>query len=504
MSDIVLATLNSRYIHAAFGLRYLYANLGEDLKPRCEICEFTLENRPIDIAEQLLSRKPKIIGLSVYIWNIVETTAVVAMLKTIAPEVVIVLGGPEVTHESMQQEIVHLADYVVQGQGEISFRQLCQQLLNGMKPLEKLIEGVAAPLDQLSMPYNDYTDDDIAKRVVYVEASRGCPFKCEFCLSALDKTAKPFELGAFLDEMQTLYERGLRHFKFVDRTFNLKVKNTITILEFFLQKMDDSANELFLHFELIPDHLPDILKETIQRFPAGTLQFEIGIQTFNPEVQALISRRQDNAKSKENLLWLRNETTAYLHTDLIFGLPGEDLETFADSFNQLVALNPHEIQLGILKRLRGSPIIRHSEPFKLKFNPQPPYNILSTDRVDFATMQRINRFARYWDMVGNSGRFIQTLPLIVGVDPFYRFLAFSDAMFEKTGQTHKIALKRLFELSYQILDADRTVDSAQLREALLNDFGNTKIRGRLGFLDDEVSVKAEITSRRNQRQVRHR
>lgn len=503
MSDIVLATLNARYIHAAFGLRYLYANLGEDLKPRCEICEFTLENRPIDIAEQLLARKPKIIGLSVYIWNIVETTAVVAMLKTIAPEVVIVLGGPEVTHESMEQEIVHLADYVVKGQGEISFRQLCEQLLNGMKPLEKLIEGITSSLDQLVMPYQEYTDDDIAKRVVYVEASRGCPFKCEFCLSALDKTAKPFELGVFLDEMQTLYERGLRHFKFVDRTFNLKVKNTITILEFFLEKMDESANELFLHFELIPDHLPEKLKEAIQRFPAGTLQFEIGIQTFNPEVQSLISRRQDNQKSKDNLLWLRNETTAYLHTDLIFGLPGEDLESFAESFNQLVALKPHEIQMGILKRLRGSPIIRHSEPFQLKFNPQPPYNILSTDRVDFTTMQRINRFARYWDMIGNSGRFTETLPMILGDDPFYRFLEYSDAMFERTGQTHKIALKRLFELSYQIITNELSADSSLIKEALLNDFSNTKIRGRLLFPDDEIVVKSASTGRRNQRQVRH-
>lgn len=503
MSDIVLATLNARYIHAAFGLRYLYANLGEELKPRCEICEFTLENRPIDIAEQLLSRKPKIIGLSVYIWNIVETTAVVEMLKTIAPEVVIVLGGPEVTHESMEQEIVHLADYVVKGQGEISFRQLCSQLLNGMKPLGKLIEGVTSSLDQLIMPYNEYTDDDIAKRVVYVEASRGCPFKCEFCLSALDKTAKPFELGVFLDEMQTLYERGLRHFKFVDRTFNLKVKNTITILEFFLEKMDECQNELFLHFELIPDHLPETLKTTIKRFPAGTLQFEIGIQTFNPEVQSLISRRQDNQKSKDNLRWLRNETSAYLHTDLIFGLPGEDLETFAESFNQLVALKPHEIQMGILKRLRGSPIIRHSEPFQLKFNPQPPYNILSTDRVDFTTMQRINRFARYWDMVGNSGRFTETLPIILGDDPFYSFLAFSDAIFEKTQQTHKIALKRLFEVSYQILKADKSLDHEGLKTAMLADFANTKIRGRLVFPDDENQPKTQNTCRRNQRQVRH-
>ena len=170
-----------------------------------------------------------------------------------------------------------------------------------------------------------YTEEDISRRLIYVEASRGCPFKCEFCLSALDKTAWPFPLAAFLNEMQQLYERGVRHFKFVDRTFNLNAKTGARILDFFLERLDE---KLFLHFELIPDHLPDTLKERITRFPPGALQFEIGVQTFNPIVQAMIGRQQDNARTETNLRWLRQYTQAHLHADLIVGLPGEDLASF--------------------------------------------------------------------------------------------------------------------------------------------------------------------------------
>ncbi|MEZ5447883.1 MAG: radical SAM protein [Thiolinea sp.] len=274
---------------------------------------------------------------------------------------------------------------MITGPGEDSFRQLCEQLLDGQRPLNKVIPGIRAALPQLASPYPWYSDEDLRNRFIYVEASRGCPFKCEFCLSALDKTAYPFELEAFLQDMDRLWQRGLRNFKFVDRTFNLKAATTARILDFFLERLDEQT---FLHFELIPDHLPDALRERIQRFPPGSLQFEIGIQSFNPEVQALISRKQDNETSKANLRWLREHSHAHLHTDLIFGLPGEDLDSFAAGFDTLVALQPHEIQVGILKRLRGTPIIRHTEAFRMIYNPQPPYNILSTDRVGFATRCR--------------------------------------------------------------------------------------------------------------------
>jgi len=200
---------------------------------------------------------------------------------------------------------------------------------------------------------------------------------------------------------------------------------------------------VFAHFELIPDHLPEKLKEAIAKFPEGTLQFEIGIQTFDVDVQARVSRRQKNDVASANIVWLREHSTAHLHVDLIAGLPGEDINSFAKGFNRLVQLAPHEIQFGILKRLRGAPIARHTLEHGLKFNPDPPYNILATNVIDFATMQRLSRFSRYWDIVANSGRFPRTLPLLLADDAFGNFLAFSDWLFETTGKTHAIAHERM-------------------------------------------------------------
>ncbi|WMP18987.1 B12-binding domain-containing radical SAM protein [Thiothrix lacustris] len=475
---IIISTLNARYTHASLGLRYIFANLGK-WQGNTKIMEFTISMRPLDIAEQLLSCKPRIIGLGVYIWNITETTALVELLKTLAPDVIIVLGGPEVSYETEQQRIVELADYVITGPGDVSFRYLCDQLLNGQKPVFKVIAGEQIPLAQLASPYSEYTSEDLATRSIYVEASRGCPFKCEFCLSALDKTALPFELSRFLADMEQLWERGLRQFRFVDRTFNLKIQTTIAILDFFLERLDADT---FLHFELIPDHLPETLKERILRFPAGSLQFEIGIQTFNPDVQALISRKQDNIKSANNIRWLREHSVAHLHTDLIFGLPGESLQSFGEGFDRLIALNPHEIQVGILKRLRGTPIIRHSDAFGMVYNPQPPYNILRTDSVDFDTMQQMNRFARYWDMIANSGRFGHTLPLLLGDSPFERFWKLTEWVYAEVQQTHKIALPRLFALVHGAGQAVLAIERTTLEDALLQDYALTGQKGQIPFL----------------------
>jgi len=332
MNTITLSTLNARYIHASLGLRYLYANMGE-LRDQTRMLEFTINQRADDILEQLLSdidsrsdtlNHPPIIGFGIYIWNVLETTAVVEQLKAVRPDCFVIVGGPEISHETQSQPITRLADCVILGQADQSFAQVCADVIEGRDP-GRLVSSLPIDLNALSSPYPWYSTEDLAHRVVYVEASRGCPFKCEFCLSSLDKTAVPFELSEFLGHMEQLLHRGARQFKFVDRTFNLKADTGRAILQFFLDHIDLG---LFLHFELIPDRLPEALKELLPEFPAGSLQFEIGIQTFNPSVQQLISRRQHHEKTCANLRWLREHTSAHIHADLIFGLPGETLESF--------------------------------------------------------------------------------------------------------------------------------------------------------------------------------
>lgn len=444
---IVLCTLNARYIHASLGLRYLQANMGA-LQKNTRIHEFTINQRVADIAEQLLAAQPKIIGFGVYIWNIRETTELIALIKKVSPQITIVIGGPEVSYEYQETRIFKLCDHLITGQADLDFKNLCQQILENKHSLAKITQASTPAVKDLAFPYAHYNDEDIRHRVIYVEASRGCPFKCEFCLSALDKTAWPFDLDSLLKELDTLYLRGARQFKFVDRTFNLKIANCTTIMQFFLDKLEHDSS-LFLHFEVIPDKLPDPLKTLIRQFPAGSLQFEIGIQSFNTAVQQTINRKQDIDATIKNLTWLHQHAKAHIHADLIFGLPGETLDTFADGFDQLVALQPDEIQLGILKRLRGSPVIRHTEPFRMCYSDEAPYQLLQNRDIDFTTMQRVQRFARYWDLIANSGRFNQTLPMLLGSRPFARFMQLTDWLFERTGQTHKIAYNRLLALVFE-------------------------------------------------------
>lgn len=507
---IVLATLNAKYIHTSLGLRCLLANMdahgGAGLRAQTQLREFVIEQPATQIVEALLALSPRVIGLGVYIWNVVETTQVVRLLKALRPDIRIVLGGPEVSFETAEQAICALADHVITGWGDVSFPKLCRALLDGPQPLMKTIAGEQPPLSELALPYREYTDADLAQRLVYVEASRGCPFKCEFCLSSLDKTAWAFELDRFMAEMQTLYARGARNFKFVDRTFNLKVDFSVRILQFFLDRIDEGqhpaqtlagahaaaapAPGLFVHFEVVPDSLPDKLKALIARFPAGTLQFEVGIQSFNPEVQQRISRRQDNAKTADNLRWLVSHSQAHVHADLIFGLPGETLQSFAEGFDKLHALGPHEIQFGVLKRLRGTPITRHTQAFAMVYDPQTPYTILQNSTVGFSDMQRIKRFARYWEMLANSGRFTRALQLLlVPGSAFNRFLAFSDWLWQRTGKTHAFAYDKLLDGLHAYLTGERQLNDHAVRQALLADYQGSGARGRPACLAELLAAR---------------
>jgi len=513
---IILSTLNAKYIHASLGLRYLLANMarhgGEDLRRRTVLREFTIARPTAEIVAALLAELGdtpdegrQIIGFGVYIWNVTATTEVVRQLKLLRPNLKIVLGGPEVSHEWETQEIVRLADHLITGWGDVSFPKLCRALLHGPKPLMKVISGEQTGLEEINLPYAEYSASDLAHRLLYVEASRGCPFKCEFCLSALDKTAWAFELEDFLAALEGLYQRGARNFKFVDRTFNLKIDSSLRILQFFLDRL---TPDLFLHFEVIPDHLPDRLKAMIARFPPGVLQFEVGIQTFSPEVQQRISRRQDNAKTCANVDWLLHHSHAHLHTDLIFGLPGETLASFAAGFDRLYALQPHEIQLGVLKRLRGTPIARHSAEFGMVYASQPPYTIQQTGAVDAAGVQRFTRLARYWDLLANSGRFKQTLPmLLAGPSPFAAFLALSDWLWKSTGKTSGLTPENLVDGLFAYLSGVIGLDSESVRQVLLADYLTSGARANPACLEGYLKGRAKPVSRNEraltQRQGRH-
>jgi hypothetical protein len=333
--DIVLTTLNARYAHASFGLRYLLANLRE-LSDRAQMLEFEIK-QPIDkIVAKILEANPKIVGIGVYIWNVAPATELVRSLKQLRPDVTVILGGPEVSYETDVQPIIDLADYVVTGEADLAFAAVCRKVLAREHLSAKVIAAelpefaaggsakrlalASDSINRIELPYDLYNETDIVNRVVYVEASRGCPFKCEFCLSSLDVPVRNVPLDDFLPAMQRLLDRGLRQFKFVDRTFNLNLNISRRILEFFLDWMErdeslasssplppgesrvrsndekpslshelkgeparisplpqpspggrgsgrvgkSASRDLFLHFEMIPDRLPDALRELIR------------------------------------------------------------------------------------------------------------------------------------------------------------------------------------------------------------------------------------------------
>jgi len=492
--DILLVTLNSTYQHSSFGLRYLFANL-KDLQPKAKILEWTIHASPRNVVEKILSFDPKIVGFGVYIWNTTETFQVVSILKKVAPHVVVVLGGPEVSHETESQAIAQTADYVIKGEADFLFQEFCQNILiHKQRPEQKFISGALPDITRIQSPYSFYTDDDIQNRIIYVEVSRGCPYKCEYCLSSLDKLVRSFSLDQFLADIDSLIARGTRQFKFVDRTFNLSVQTSSRILDFFLNRIHLN---LFLHFEMVPDRLPDELKELIRQFPAGSLQFEVGIQTWNPEVAKNVSRRNDYNKVRDNFRFLSMESGVHTHADLIVGLPGETVESFGRGFDELSSCGPHEIQVGILKRLKGTPIVRHDREFEMAYQEHPPFQILRNKHISYVEMQKMNRFAKFWDLIANSGNFTNTTEWLKTQATsredksfFWEFYGLSEFMSARFAETHSIALQSLLEALWTYLTEVKASDKTFARDLLLSDYMKDKPRNIPGFLREGLDLSA--------------
>ncbi len=504
MADVVLCTLNARFIHASLGLRCLYANLGE-LKARAVMLELDVNQPALEVAQAVLAHKPRLVGFGVYVWNVDQTLAVLRLLETLAPSLVVVLGGPEVSHETEGQPIVALADHVIRGEADLAFAALCRARLDGQVP-QKVLSPPLPELRALTMPWAEYSDDDLKHRLLYVELSRGCPYTCEFCLSSLDEQVRTWPVDAFFAAMDDLLARGARHFKFVDRTFNLDVKLSIKVLEFFLARLRPG---LFLHFELVPDRLPAPLREVIARFPEGVLQFEVGLQTLNPEVEARISRRQDHARLEDNLRFFAQHTHAHVHADLIVGLPGEDLASFARGFDQVVRLGVQELQVGLLKRLKGTPIVRHDAPYGMVYSPLPPFEVLQTNALTFDEVNALRRFARTWDAFGNSGHFVFTLGRLLAApaSPFELMFRFSEWLSRQKIPTTGVALTRKFRLLFVFVTTELSWDRRDAAQSLFNDYRRTGKSDRPSWLDSlpDAALADEVReSALSARQTRHR
>lgn len=468
MKDILLTTINAKWIHPSLALRLLKANLGE-LEDRCEVIEFTLRQPLNEKIDALTAAQPRILGISVSIWN---HTATLELLRSLLPIPhsllpIIILGGPEVSHLPQDAEIFKYADHVICGEGEIAFRELCETILADGQA-EKFITAHNVDVTQIKSAYHLYTDEDVARKLIYVEASRGCPFNCEFCLSAADKCAvREFPLEPFLAQMDILISRSVKTFKFLDRTFNANIKRAIQICEFFLEKINErqaaGKPPLTVHFEMVPSLFPPALREVLVLFPPGTLRLEIGIQTLNDEAAARIGLpARDGAL--ETLRFLVEKTNAIIHADLIAGLPGEDLASFGKGFDRLCeALTcgvfsqkklqaeksqgdfSAEVQVGILKLLPGAPIARHNDAFGICYSLVPPYEVEETAAMSAENIRRVRNFARFWEIIVNRGLANPFCATFLQNTNFENFMNLSDSLYTRFGRNWGIDKNELLE-----------------------------------------------------------
>jgi hypothetical protein len=525
--DIALAVINAKWIHPSLALRLLKANLGE-WENRALILEFALRQPLEEKTAPILAAAPRILGLSVSIWNHRATLELLEALSKKwgggntaegnqdpergqgnggAGRPVIILGGPEASYLPPESAVFRYADWVIRGEGELVFRELCALLLGkagntypgtenrigglstgiirGLPPVRevhgKIIHAHPVNLSSIDPGYRLYTDEDLRRKLIYVEASRGCPFGCEFCQSSLDRQVREFPLDVFLGEMDKLINRGGRAFKFLDRTFNLNIRRARRILEFFLYWLEGTMPDppvptasaggdprpspgCYVHFEMVPSEFPGELREILTRFPRGTLRLEIGIQSFNPKTTAIIGRPSDPEKELEVLEFLREKTRALVHADLIAGLPGEDLASFARGFDRLWMVRPGEIQLGILKKLPGTPIARHSEAYGMRYAPDPPYEALETSALSRNDLDRIKNFARFWERIVNRGAFGDLVPVLLpeGRGVFTPFMALSDWLLGRFGRNWGINRKDL-RAALEEWAAAAKLDSANTR-----------------------------------------
>lgn len=462
MKNIILTTLNARYSHTSLALRYLFANLKE-LKDEAKILEFVINSSNQTIAEKILENNPKIVGIATYIWNAFDVGEIVKIIKKVSPKTIVVLGGPEVSYQPFRVNF-DMADYIISGEGEESFYNLCREIYDGNCTQPRTIMSPKIDFEKIVLPYDDYTDFDIQNRHIYVENARGCPFECEFCLSSIETKMRYLDLDIFLNEIDKLWNRGARSFKFIDRTFNLKISFAKAILNYFLEKKED----YFLHFEVIPDNFPDELKELLTKFKAGSLQLEVGIQTLNLDVAKNIRRNLRLEKIKENLRFLSQETHAHMHIDLIIGLPGESVESFGRNLNLLYTLSTGEIQVGILKKLSGTTLDRHDKMYGMVYSDTPPYDILQNDLISFSKMQEMKRFARFWDIIYNSGNFQKTTTLLFEDGKVYEnFYDLTNWLYKRSESTYKISLDRMAEFLYEYMSKKH--DKEQVANMILQD-----------------------------------
>ncbi|MBO3367739.1 B12-binding domain-containing radical SAM protein [Clostridium perfringens] len=418
---ILLTAINSKYIHSNLAVRYLKAFI-KDLDFQGDIKEFSINDRVENILEGIIEEKPDVVAFSCYIWNMEFVNRLAELIKLVDPNIEILYGGPEVSYEGKEFLENHEGEYVIVGEGEKTFREfvlykLGEGKIEDIKGLNykrdgKVFENPKRPemdMNELVFPYT--YEEDINNKIVYYEASRGCPFKCKYCLSSVMHGVRFLDVERVKKELKYFMERGLKLVKFVDRTFNCNREYTVELLKY----LSEQDTETRFHFEVAADLLTEEQIEILNNAPKGRFQLEVGVQTTNNEVLHNINRYITYENIKEKVLKVAAGKNVMQHLDLIAGLPGEDLESFKKSFNDVHAIRPDEIQLGFLKLLKGSSMREEAEKWGIVYSPYAPYEIIRSKDISYEELLLLKKVEAMVDKYYNSCKFNNVIKFFLNI-----------------------------------------------------------------------------------------
>ena len=415
---VLLAAINSKYIHTNISLRYLEKS-ARHLPYECVRKEFTINENLTRILEEIMEIKPDLIGFSVYIWNFEMVKELSVLIKRINEKIKILYGGPEVSYDSKKHLEIMSGDFIIRGEGEQSYEDLIGSLLYG-KDLED-VRGLTyrsgeevrsnpgrEKMDLGLVPYPYEDGEDLTEKIAYTEASRGCPYMCSYCLSSSERDLRFLPYEKVVENIEKLLKTGSRMIKFIDRTFNIH-PDAYRIWSYLI---DLDCNATF-HFEISPDLIKAEHLLLLAKSPLGRIQFEVGIQSTEKMVLLEINRYVSFGQVKETLVGLGKLKNIHTHMDLIAGLPSDTLDSFRASFNDVYALRPDMLQLGFLKVIKGTPMERDALKYGIVYSPYAPYEVLKTNWMSYDDLRYLHRTEEVLDRYYNSGRFQHTLDYVL-------------------------------------------------------------------------------------------
>ncbi|MCK1996361.1 B12-binding domain-containing radical SAM protein [Psychrobacillus psychrodurans] len=482
--NIILTTLNAKFIHTNLALRCLKAYAEPEYHP--SIIEYTIKDPTFNIVSDLYQKKPNVVGFSCYIWNIEETIKVIKMLKTVDPSVVVVLGGPEVSYDTnLWLRQIKEIDYIVVGEGEQSFKDLLdflsqKRMINEVPGLayvqdDKFILNPLPPKLDLRLSPSPYRFDedipDLPKRIVYVETSRGCPFSCQFCLSSIEVGVRYFNRDKVKEDIRFLMNNGSKIIKFVDRTFNISRSYAMEMFQFLI---DEHQPGVVFQFEITADIMrPEVIQFLNENAPAGLFRFEIGVQSTNDLTNELVQRRQNFEKLKRTVTMVKSGGKIDQHLDLIAGLPEEDYSSFRNTFNEVFEMRPEELQLGFLKLLRGTGLRVEAEKYGYVYVDQAPYEIFSNNVLNFDDILRIKQVEDVLEKYWNAHRMDSTLEYLfehVFETPFDFFQQFGTFWEERNWSKIGHQLEDLYTRLYAFLEGLENISLPTIRSVMKIDY----------------------------------